>query len=126
VSLPRSYVADHVELGWAVTGYGSQGVTTHHAVCVVEPGSSRAGVYVGMTRGRNRNIAIVTDDTGRADPAEALTSILQRPASGVTAHATRTRLHAEHGVPLPESPQQPGEPERPRLVQSRPPVGLGL
>jgi hypothetical protein len=78
-----------------------------------------------MTRGRHRNIAIVTDDTGLADPADVLTSILQRPSSGVTAHATRTRLYAEHGVPLPEPPQ-PGELERPRLVQPRPPIGLRL
>jgi hypothetical protein len=127
VSLPRSYVVDHVELGWAVTGYGSQGVTTDHAICVIEPSSSRAGVYVGMTRGRHRNIAIVTDDTGLADPAEALTSILQRPTSGVTAHATRTRLYADHGVPLPEPPKQPEELARRRLAPTRPPsLGLGM
>ena len=111
----------------AVTGYGNQGVTTDHAICVVEPGSSRAGVYVGMTRGRHRNIGIVTDDTGLADPADVLTSILQRPASGVTAHATRTRLHAEQGVPLPEPPQQPEELRPRRLVPPRrPSLGLQL
>ena len=127
VTLPRSYVADHVELGWAVTGYGSQGVTTDHAICVVEPGSSRAGVYVGMTRGRHHNVAVLADETGLADPADVLTSILQRPTSGITAHATRTRLHAEHDVPLPEPPQQPEELRPRRLVPPRrPPVGIGL
>lgn len=57
VTLPADYVARHVELGWAVTGYGSQGITTDHAICIVEPGSSRAGTYVGMTRGRHHNRA---------------------------------------------------------------------
>jgi conjugative relaxase-like TrwC/TraI family protein len=65
VKLPRDYVAGHVELGWAVTGYGNQGITTDHAICVVEPGSSRAGIYVGMTRGRRHNRAVVLDPTGR-------------------------------------------------------------
>ncbi|MDP9426063.1 MAG: relaxase domain-containing protein, partial [Actinomycetota bacterium] len=51
VQLPARYVARHLELGWAVTGYGNQGVTTDHGICVVEPSSSRAGIYVGMTRG---------------------------------------------------------------------------
>ena len=52
--LPKSYVARHVELGWAVTGYGTQGITTDHAIAVVEPSSTRAGIYVAMTRGRGR------------------------------------------------------------------------
>ncbi len=126
VTLPRRYVADHVELGWAVTGYGSQGVTTDHAITVVEPGSTRAGVYVGMTRGRHRNVAVIMDDTGLADPADVLTSILQRPSSGITAHATRARLYAAHDVPLPQWSQQPVELRRRRLVRPRrPSVGLG-
>jgi hypothetical protein len=64
VRLPARYVARHVELGWAVTGYGSQGVTVDHGICVVEPSGTRAGIYVGMTRGRDRNVAWVVDRTG--------------------------------------------------------------
>ncbi len=61
VHLPAAYVARHVELGWAVTGYGTQGMTCDHAMAVIEPSSTRAGVYVAMTRGRERNMAwIVT------------------------------------------------------------------
>ncbi len=63
--LPKDYVARHVESGWAVTGYGNQGVTVDHGICVVEPASTRAGIYVAMTRGRNRNVAWVLDRTGR-------------------------------------------------------------
>ncbi len=68
VQLPARYVARHLELGWAVTGYGNQGVTTDHGICVVEPSSSRAGIYVGMTRGRGHNLAWVVDPTGLAAP----------------------------------------------------------
>lgn len=52
VRLPAAYVARHVELGWAVTGYGTQGVTTDHAIAVVEPSSTRNGIYVAMPGAR--------------------------------------------------------------------------
>jgi len=95
VVLPASYVAEHLELGWAVTGYGNQGVTADFGICVVEPTTSRAGLYVGMTRGRQRNDAFVLDPIGTTDPAEALAAITQRPLSGETAHAVRSRLHGQ-------------------------------
>jgi len=95
VLLPADYVSRNVELGWAVTGYGNQGVTTDHAICVIEAGTTRAGAYVGMTRGRQTNIAFVADPTGTADPAEVVAGVIQRPANGVTAHAVRDRLHGQ-------------------------------
>src|SRR5581483_11948834 len=95
VVLPVAYVAEHLELGWAVTGYGNQGVTADFGICVVEPTTSRAGLYVGMTRGRQRNDAFVLDPIGTTDPAEALAAITQRPLSGETAHAVRSRLHGQ-------------------------------
>jgi conjugative relaxase-like TrwC/TraI family protein len=95
VLLTAGYVSHHVELGWAVTGYGNQGVTVDHAICVIEPTTSRAGAYVGMTRGRKTNTAIVVDPTGIADPAEALAAVVRRPTDGITAHAMRDRLRGE-------------------------------
>jgi ATP-dependent exoDNAse (exonuclease V) alpha subunit len=93
VVLPTGYVARHVELGWAVTAYGNQGVTADIGMCVVEPSMNRAALYVGMTRGREHNEAVVLDDTGKADPAEVLEAVLARPLPGETAHAVRNRLH---------------------------------
>ena len=95
VLLPAGYVSRNVELGWAVTGYGNQGVTTDHTICVIEAGTTRAGAYVGMTRGRQTNTAFVADPTGTADPAEVLAGVIQRPANGITAHAVRARLHGQ-------------------------------
>ncbi len=100
VTLPADYVARHVELGWAVTGYGNQGVTTDHGICVVEPLSSRAGIYVAMTRGRGRNTAWVLDRSGLVDAEEAFAAAIARPASGLTAHAVRARLGGEPLQPL--------------------------
>ncbi len=112
VRLPAAYVAEHVELGWAVTGYGNQGITTDHGICVIEPSSSRAGIYVGLTRGRGKNIAIIPDPTGTADPEEALAEAIARAPNALTAHAYRDRLYRSKGIEPPVSPTrlEPVEP----------------
>lgn len=109
VTLPAGYVAEAVELGWAITAYGNQGITADHAICVIEPGSSRAGVYVGMTRGRGHNSAVIVDPTGTADPTDALVQAIARPANATTAHALRDRLYREHGLEPPERHRVVGE-----------------
>ena len=53
----------------------------------------RAALYVGMTRGRRRNLAVVVDEHGTEDPTETLATILQRPGGGEAAHAVRDQLH---------------------------------
>ena len=93
-------------MGWAVTGYGNQGVTTDHGVCVVEPSSSRASIYVAMTRGRGRNVAWVVDRTGLADAEEAFAAAVAKPASSLTAHAMRARLGGETAQPVVENSTQ--------------------
>jgi conjugative relaxase-like TrwC/TraI family protein len=108
VRLPARYVADHVELGWAVTGYGNQGDTVDAGIAVLEPGTTRSHAYVAMTRGRVANIAIFADPTGTTDPAQTLTDMITRPPSVDSALATRTRLHQEAGVT--EPPIQPNGP----------------
>ncbi len=106
VQLPARYMARHVELGWAVTGYGNQGVTTDHGICVVEPSSSRAGIYVGMTRGRGHNLAWGVDPTGLADAEEAFAAAIARPANALTAHAVRAQLGGQAPEPALEDPAQ--------------------
>jgi conjugative relaxase-like TrwC/TraI family protein len=101
VRLPAGYVARHVELGWATTGYGNQGTTVDAGIAVIEPSSTRAGIYVAMTRGRLGNFAWIPDPTGRADPAEALAQAITRPPNASTAHATRDRLHRQAGLHAP-------------------------
>ncbi|MEA2844289.1 MAG: hypothetical protein QOJ69_1960, partial [Actinomycetota bacterium] len=98
VRLPNAYVARQVELGWAVTGYGNQGVTVDHGICVVEPASTRAGIYVAMTRGRGRNVAWVLDRTGLEDAEEVFATAIARPANARTAHAVRDQLYRAAGA----------------------------
>jgi hypothetical protein len=113
VRLTTRYVARHVELGWAVTGYGTQGVTVDHGICVVEPASTRAGVYVAITRGRDRNVAWIVDRTGLEDPEEAFAVTIARPPNVRSAHAVRDQLHRAAGVTPPEHATQTALPDDP-------------
>jgi hypothetical protein len=59
LTLPRGYVAEHLTLAYASTVHAAQGRTVDTAHTVVSPGSDAAGVYVGLTRGRESNTAWV-------------------------------------------------------------------
>jgi len=132
VRLPKDYVARHVELGWAVTGYGNQGVTVDHGICVVEPASTRAGIYVAMTRGRGRNLAWVLDRTGLEDAEEVFAAAIARPPNARTAHAVREHLYRAAGAtppaaaaksePLPEDPARRMAERLKQLPTHRPPA----
>lgn len=112
--LPAPYVARHVELGWAVTGYGNQGDTVDVGIAILESGTSRNHAYVAMTRGREANHAIVVDPTGTVDPAERLTDIIARPANRESALAVRQQLHQQAGIPEPAEPARtPTRPTEP-------------
>ena len=75
VTLPGEYVASHVTLAYASTVHGAQGRTVDAAHCLVDARTDAAGLYVGMTRGRDTNIAYcvtrVADVETELDPAAA-------------------------------------------------------
>ncbi|HET7488685.1 MAG TPA: hypothetical protein VFJ85_12205 [Acidimicrobiales bacterium] len=123
VRLPAAYVGRHTELGWAVTGYGTQGITADHGIAVVEPSSTRNGIYVAMTRGRGRNVAWVLDRSGLADAEEALAAAVARPANALSAHAIAARLGAPVPAALQEDPavRAPVPERRPPQVSPEPP-----
>jgi exodeoxyribonuclease V alpha subunit len=62
-ALPCAYVREHVELAYATTVHGAQGETVHHAHLLVGQTTGAAAAYVGMTRGRDRNVAHLVADT---------------------------------------------------------------
>lgn len=55
--LPVEYVQNHVQAGYAVTTHGAQGMTVDEAHTLITGSSDGAGVYVGLSRGRNMNVA---------------------------------------------------------------------
>ncbi|MFT4008826.1 MAG: MobF family relaxase [Nocardioidaceae bacterium] len=66
-SVPASYARTQVELAYATTVYGAQGETTSTGHMLIAETTSASAAYVGMTRGRDNNIAhIVAEDVDQA------------------------------------------------------------
>ncbi|MGO3778002.1 MAG: MobF family relaxase [Canibacter sp.] len=99
VVLPAAYVAEYLELGYAVTSYRAQGVTTDTAHVLVDSSMTRENLYVAMTRGRERNQAYVSvdrpdlihnephpADDGEATARSVLYGVLQNVGAELSAH----------------------------------------
>lgn len=106
-------VLENTQLGYASTAHRSQGVTVDRAINAVDPdATSRETFYVGMTRGRYSNTAVlppvpdeqhVPEDT--PDPwhmirefrpktiREQLARVLERTETELTAHEVRDHAH---------------------------------
>lgn len=69
------YLAEHAHLAYASTVHGVQGETTHRSL--VGPGVDAAGLYVGLTRGRTHNAAILVADSA-VDARKQLVETMQR------------------------------------------------
>ncbi|CUU60762.1 conjugative relaxase domain-containing protein, TrwC/TraI family [Parafrankia irregularis] len=59
LTLPASYVATAVELGYASTAHGAQGITVDTSRVLVTEADSASYLYVSLTRGRATNEAYV-------------------------------------------------------------------
>ncbi|MDO5678270.1 MAG: MobF family relaxase [Propionibacteriaceae bacterium] len=109
IVLPAAYVAEHVDLGYAVTAHRAQGVTTDTAHVLVEPTATRENFYVAMTRGRAANHAYVildqADDHQQPHPGDdphassrsVLTGVLQHVGAEVSANETITAEQEQWG-----------------------------
>ncbi|XPP27947.1 MAG: MobF family relaxase [Leucobacter sp.] len=99
VILPAGYVAEHVDLGYAVTAHRAQGVTTDTAHVLADPSTTRENLYVAMTRGRNTNqVYVATDrpddshdgphpaDSPDATARSVLYGVLQHVGAELSAH----------------------------------------
>lgn len=77
IRLPAEYVSQYTHLAYASTAYGVQGATVPESHTVLSDALDAAGVYVGMTRGRNMNrLHIVAADLD--DAREQFTAALER------------------------------------------------
>ncbi|MDA8044026.1 MAG: AAA family ATPase, partial [Actinomycetota bacterium] len=79
--LPSGYVAEHVELSYAVTGHGAQGLTVDAAHALIQSTDARQYTYVAMTRGRVLNqVHVVTgqivDEPAGYEPEMTARSVL--------------------------------------------------
>lgn len=102
IVLPASYVANHVDLGYAVTAHRAQGVTVDASHVLVEPTTTRENLYVAMTRGKHANRAYVildrADDHASPHPGDnpdatgrsVLYGVLQHVGTELSVHETIT------------------------------------
>lgn len=79
--VPHEYAREHLQLAYASTVHGVQGDTADASV--VGPDVDAAGLYVGLTRGRLHNVAIVVARTDAAT-RERVAESMQRGAIEVT------------------------------------------
>lgn len=86
------YAASHIHLAYATTVYGVQGETTDRAL--VGPGVDAAGLYVGLTRGKQHNAAVLVAPT--ADSASSqLVEMMQRQPFEETMEKARAAARNE-------------------------------
>ena len=86
------YAASHIHIAYATTVYGVQGETTDRAL--VGPGVDAAGLYVGLTRGKQHNAAVLVAPT--TDSAKAqLVEMMQRQTLEETMEKSRVAAQTE-------------------------------
>jgi len=105
--LPREYVGQHLDLGYAVTAHRAQGVTVDTSHVVVTPTTARENLYVSMSRGRDSNTAYVALDqpddshsTPEPDDVSARTvlfGVLHHSGASLSAHQTIEAEYQLHG-----------------------------
>jgi conjugative relaxase-like TrwC/TraI family protein len=80
VSLDPAYVADHVDLGYALTIHKAQGLTVDHALVLADEHLYREAGYTALTRGRRTNTLYAAEGRGRRghDPLTDVITDLQR------------------------------------------------
>jgi len=90
--ISHEYAQSHLHLAYATTVYGVQGETTD--VSVVGPNVDAAGLYVGLTRGRDNNMAVVVAPS-EAVAKSQLVEAMERQAVEETLEKSRTAARAE-------------------------------
>lgn len=94
--LPAEYAREHVRLGYAATEHGIQGDTTTVSVELVSHATTRRGLYVGTSRGRERNIiAVITESHDLEEARDILERVLANERADLPAIAQRRQLAAE-------------------------------
>ena len=112
VTLPADYVAESVELGYATTVHGAQGVTADTMHGLATGSESRQQLYTMVTRGRTANhiyLAVVNDGDPHSlidpdtvtppTPTDLLIRILARDEASVSA-STAVAQQADPAVRL--------------------------
>ncbi|WP_125099270.1 hypothetical protein [Leucobacter chromiireducens] len=98
VALPPEYVAEHMHLSYAATAYGVQGTTVDTSHTILSSATSAAGVYVGMTRGRETNRLHVVAENLNDARAQFVAAMGRDSADRGLDHATQQAKEAVRGL----------------------------
>ncbi|MCQ9368904.1 hypothetical protein NQ038_03390 [Brevibacterium sp. 50QC2O2] len=98
VALPPEYVGEHAHLSYAATAYGVQGATVDASHTVLSEATSAAGVYVGMTRGREQNQLHVVAENLADARAQFIEAMERDPADRGLDYATAQAVEAVRGL----------------------------
>ncbi|MBL5975594.1 MAG: hypothetical protein D3X82_18105 [Candidatus Leucobacter sulfamidivorax] len=106
-TLDADYVRENVQLAYAVTGHGAQGMTVGTAHTILSDEVTAAGAYVGLTRGRAANVLHVVgydmndaraqfadafERDGADQGIEAAQEQVRRDLEGIDISEDRTRI----------------------------------
>ena len=94
ITLPADYIRDHVQLAYASTEHGAQGDTADRAITLATTATTGRGLYVGMTRGRNHNDALVADTDNLAQAISVLEAAIAVDRADIPATVQRRTLAA--------------------------------
>jgi DNA transposition AAA+ family ATPase len=108
VTLPADYTHNHVRLGYAATEHGYQSDTVDHSISLVSPVTTRRGLYVAATRGREQNVmCVVTDNVDVAEARDTLETILAYDRADIPAVTQRRTLASQHPAEVWRPPSSP-------------------
>lgn len=96
--LPADYVAEHAHLSYAATAYGVQGATVAGSRTTLTDATSAAGVYVGMTRGRESNVLHIVAESQADARAQFIEAMGRDRADRGLADATRRTVEEVAGL----------------------------
>jgi conjugative relaxase-like TrwC/TraI family protein len=99
-TLPAEYVIEHVRLGYAATEYGTQSTTETASITLAGTATTGRGLYVAMTRGRERNdVYVVTDTHDPAESRDVLEGIVAADRADIPATVQRRHLKEQDRQP---------------------------
>ena len=116
VDLPAEYVAEHAHLSYAATAYGVQGATVAGSHTILTDATSAAGVYVGMTRGREQNLLHVVAESQEQAREQFVAAMERDRADRGLTDATERAAEAVREL-VEDGPVRLVQTERARLTQ---------
>jgi conjugative relaxase-like TrwC/TraI family protein len=111
VTLPATYVSEFVQLAYATTEHGNQGITTDQSITLVTATTTGRGLYVGATRGRDVNqFLVVTEQHSEREAMDLLGRVLLTDRADTPAVTHRRHLAERQPAPAPGPRRRAFEP----------------